>query len=197
MIPPSNLRSERSLVEERAVNERYRLELHRWLQDQMARVRGQPASRSQFWTNPGSRVQHLDNAEGPLVGRVALDAADEHLGDGFYVGPRNLTWDGQFVLSWAAPMCSLFYAGPDARDVLASDVVARRTFVVELDDIVAYVDEIDRDDAGADPFAQRSERRRLSVPSPPVPERREPPTKPATVGSPPPRSNPSAAGTQG
>lgn len=168
------------LDDERAVNERYL----RLLREHAARWAGidasRPTTRNQQWTSPAAG-QGSEIAITPVVGRVALDGDDELLGGGFYIGAHHIEWDGVQVVSWAAPIASLFYRGTDADDPLAGDVMARRTFLSRSDDLVAYVDEFDRPTFGPDPFAQRG-RRRLVVPAPPgrpVPVHHTPAAPPA------------------
>ncbi len=153
------------LAGERAVNEQYL----RRLRDARARwatVAGsQVTTRNQQWTRPNV-ARGTEFPVTPIVGRVALDGDDELLGGDFYIGARHTEWSGVQVVSWAAPVASLFYRGTEADDPLAGGVVARRTFQHQVEDLVGYVDEVERPASGRSPFDTRPARH-LVVPAPP------------------------------
>lgn len=175
-----------ALAEERAVNERYLREA-RDLVARMGKIAvGLPRARNEIWAGTPIKPAVSRDIVAPLVGRVALDADDALLGDGFYIGSWHQEWDGTQVISWVAPVACLFYSGPHAVDPLAPDVAARRTFTSQALDIVDLVDDIDRPEIKR-PFGRRAQRR-LEIPTAPAPAKR-PATRPAPP-PPPPRPSP-------
>lgn len=169
------------LAEERAVNERYLREARDLVQHMKAIAGGLPRARNEIWAGTPIKPAVGRDIVSPLIGRVALDADDPFLGDGFYIGPWHQQWDGTQVISWVAPVACLFYSGPCAPDPLAADVVARRTFTPHVLDIVDLVDDIDRPDYEK-PFSRRG-KRRLDVPRAPTAAPR-PSARPARVQPP-------------
>ena len=73
------------------------------------------------------------------------------------------------VVSWAAPVASLFYQGRRAIDAAANSVVGRRTFVIDHSDIVNYVDDLENEGRNRDDPFSISLSRKLNVPPPPAP----------------------------
>ncbi len=157
------------LEAERAVNELYQRKMRDAIARQERIARGQTTTRNQLWTSPGAPSTMAGLVVTPLVGRVALGVDDSLLGRGFYIGPWHQEWIGAQVVSWAAPVASLFYSGSASSDLLARDVTARRTFVVELESIVGFVDDAEPSCREADPFASGAIT--LTVPVPPSPAR--------------------------
>ena len=107
----------------------------------------------------------------PLVGRVALSTVDEDLGHSFYVGDRyTLLEEGITVVSWAADVARLFFAGRDAQvrgpeSLHPRAVTARRSFKSRGDRLVDFEDDIEPD---ADVDSAFSGTTRLLVPDPPA-----------------------------
>jgi DNA helicase IV len=91
------------------------------------------------------------------------------LAQGFYIGSWHQEWDGVQVVSWAAPVASLFYQGRRAIDAAANSVVGRRTFVIDHSDIVNYVDDLENEGRNRDDPFSISLSRKLNVPPPPAP----------------------------
>jgi DNA helicase II / ATP-dependent DNA helicase PcrA len=118
------------LERERAINELYQ------------RMLNELAKRSPNSGNgPLPRVPSF--SVGPIVGRVGLDRIVSLLGQGFYLGPWHQEIGTVQVISWAAPVASLFYDGPRSGDAAAEHVAARRTYVVDYLDIVGFTDDGD------------------------------------------------------
>ena len=160
------------LAAERAVNERYQ----RMLEDLIARqpevARIANTTRNQQWTGTAPRPALGYSVQSPLIGRVAFGDHDEDLESGFYVGSWYQEWEGVYIVSWAAPVAELFYAGRNAHDHRSANVAARRTFVARLLDLVDYVDEMEAGvDSSATPFSTGAQRR-LQIPKAPAPVQR-------------------------
>src|SRR4051794_20018690 len=72
---------------ERAVNERYRVELRRRMEEDNLIVRQVTAqTRSSFWTGSSVQTKKPPDIIQPLIGRVALAIDDDVLGRNFYIG---------------------------------------------------------------------------------------------------------------
>lgn len=155
-----------ALQAERAVNELYQRKMRDSIAGQVRVARERATTRNQLWTNPVIPTPLAQLVLIPLVGRVALAHEDTLLGRGFYIGPWHQEWDRVQVVSWAAPVASLFYSGHSSADSLAGDITARRTFMIHHDDLVGYVDELERTGDDGDPFAPTSAR--LAIPAPPA-----------------------------
>lgn len=155
-----------ALAAERSLNERYIAALRERAGRTVIRV---AAPRNTIWTDSVDRGQPPNVAVLPLAGRVGFAVDDPDLGRGFYIGSED-GWvqeiDDNLIVSWAAPVARLFYAGPLASDVLANHVVVRRTFTAERLDIVSFVDDEDGD-AGllGHPFTSVAQRP-LAIPTP-------------------------------
>ena len=91
----------------------------------------------------------------PLIGRVALNQADPDLGKSFYIGSGYLEAVGMVVVKWLAPMARLFYQGVDASVDIADHLIARRTFLQRLDDIVDFEDAVEPEVEGIPLIASR------------------------------------------
>ena len=155
-----------ALQYERAVNERYQRELRDMIDSHARIVRSRSTTRNQQWTDPSGPTPIPAAVVGPLAGRVALGVDDDMVPSDFYIGPWHQEWGHVFVVSWAAPVASLFYSGHNSNDPLAGEVTARRTFVAERSDIVAIVDEVEPAGLGHDPFAKANQRRLIVPPAP-------------------------------
>ena len=164
-----------ALQAERAVNELYQRKMRDSIAGQVRVARERATTRNQLWTNPVIPTPLAQLVLTPLVGRVALAHVDALLGQGFYIGPWHQQWDRVQVVSWAAPVASLFYSGPSSADPLAGDITARRTFMIHHDDLVGYVDELERTGDDDDPFAPTSAR--LAIPTPPAAAAAKTPTE--------------------
>ena len=155
-----------ALQYERAVNERYQRELRDMIDSHARIVRSRSTTRNQQWTDPSGPTPIPAAVVGPLAGRVALGVDDDMVPSDFYIGPWHQEWGHVFVVSWAAPVASLFYSGHNSNDPLAGEVTARRTFVSDRSDIVAIVDEVEPAGLGHDPFAKANQRRLIVPPAP-------------------------------
>jgi DNA helicase IV len=174
VISPSTNEGERRAVidEEHAINERYLRAMADALAKQR-RIAGEATRpQNEIWTNPTANQPQTPIARatiGPLVGRVAFDREVRMLAQGFYIGSWHQEWDGVQVVSWAAPVASLFYQGRRAIDAAANSVVGRRTFVIDHSDIVNYVDDLENEGRNRDDPFSISLSRKLNVPPPPAP----------------------------
>ena len=153
---------------ERAVNEQYRKEITRLLTEQPHLVRHIALLQSQHWTNSSlPRPGIARGATAAVIGRVALEDGHPYSGmldQTFYIAGRHVKQDGFEAVNWAAPIASLYFEGRSSGHEIASSVTGRRTFVLRLNDLVDYSDEIE---AGAvDPFEGRA--RALEVPEAPL-----------------------------
>jgi hypothetical protein len=170
----------RVLDAERSVNEQYREEIQRKLDEQPGLFRQIGVIQSHHWTRSDLPNPSLDRrAITAVIGRVALE--DDHpdsaiLGQNFYIAGWRLEMDGFETINWAAPIASLFFKGSKSEDALASYLLGRRTFVLQLDDIVDFEDEVESE--GIEPFAAKG--RSLEVPE--APTRRRPPTGQSATG---------------
>ena len=170
MTTPEAVDRQAVLDAERAVNEQYLRAMNDLIERAPEVVRQVSVTQSAIW---GSKLPSAGIGRGamsPIIGRVALAGEDEDLGDSFYIaGWRQELPDIQAV-SWAAPVAKLFFQGNDSNyNLLDHPVTGRRTFVLRLDDLIDYQDDVEAD--GQDPFAGRE--RRLEVPA--GPKRRERP----------------------
>jgi len=147
---------EATLATERAVNELYLSQMAEAVRRQVKAAKEVPLPRNNQWTSPGSesKIPIRKIEVDPLIGRVALDVDDALLGSGFYIGSWHQEIGDTQVVSWAAPVATLFYLGRSSGDVLASEVEGRRTFVTETVQIVDFVDDLEETGTGSeDPFA--------------------------------------------
>ncbi len=173
-----------ALHAERAVNEQYMKEIERLLAEQPHLVKQIDIIQSQQWTTASLPRPGIDRrATAAVIGRVALEKGhpySDDLGQTFYIAGRHVKKDGFETVNWAAPIASLFFEGRSSEYPIASAVTGRRTFVLRLDDIVDYSDEIE---AGvADPF--KGQQRALEIPA--APTRRRPTVRPTEEAQPPP-----------
>ena len=150
----------RHLALERAINQQYMEKLKNRIKQ--AKVSGQqaegPANRN--FANPGSagKVPLAGAHVEPLLGRVAVKEHDDLLGEGFYVGSWEETLDSTFVISYAAPVASLFFLGTDSPDPAAPFLMAIRTFEQKGDDLTHLVDEYVGGVVEVDPFETHRQR---------------------------------------
>lgn len=148
------------LQQERAVNHQYE---HR-LDEQRVAAAGLSGvvdrTRNSVWTNPtGAGSTPIRDLEiEPLFGRVVLEEGDPALGRGFYVGSWFTELDATYVVSWAAGVAQLFFAGVNSDDEAADKVVGRRTFVRKSADITDFVDDVEETATTADPFVLQAAR---------------------------------------
>jgi hypothetical protein len=170
------------LAAERAVNERYLQEMRQLVDRQGGITTRAARTRNEVWVGTPVATPVARAVVEALYGRVALSVDDVLLSTGFYIGCWHQEWNGVQVVSWAAPVASLFYEGPASDDVLADDVVARRTFVRRGDDLVDFVDDIDRPGTVA-PFTPT--RASLAVPAAPSVARPRPAARPSAEPVPP------------
>jgi len=162
---------------ERAVNEQYLNELERRLAEQSHLFRQITVVQSHAWTTSSLPRPSIDRgATAAVIGRVALEGdhpCSDMLGQTFYIAGRYVKTDGFEAINWAAPIASLYFEGRSSAHEIASAVTGRRTFVLQLNDLVDYSDEIETD--VADPFAGQAQA--LEVPEPP--KLRRPPIRPS------------------
>lgn len=146
---------------ERAINEQYQQAINQKLAEQPNLIRQVATAQSQIWPTsslPRPKIDH--KATIAIIGRVALD--EDHpesdvLAQTFYVaGWRIEPKDGVAfeTVNWAAPVASLFFEGRSSDDPAASSVAGRRTFVLRLNDLVGFSDEIET--GVSDPFESRA-----------------------------------------
>ena len=173
----------RDIIDEQAVNEEYDTRANRQRRNFLDHRRDVSAPRNALWT--ASRLTSrgsTPNSIEPLIGRVELDYDDPDLSASFYVGSWHTELDHTVVVSWAAEVAGLLFAGRDSswHDPDPRRLLARRTFKHDGAVIVDFDDDIEEE---ADPetvFARQ--RRSLNVPPPP--ERRDPSGEPATTTEP-------------
>lgn len=124
-------------------------------------------ARSSIWIGGSVSVGGPDGQLHPIVGRVAFDSAEHSPVDGeLYIGPYFHELDELTVISWAAPIASLFYKGSSSTDIAASHVAARRTFTTRDTDLTDFADDFAPGFIGT---AFRSTRdKQLRVPTPPA-----------------------------
>ncbi len=178
------------LAAERAVNEQYLREMECRLTEQTRRYKQIAVTRSQRFTSstplqPGSNRGRI----AAVIGRVAL--TDDHpysdeMGQTFYIAGSRLVKDGFETVNWAAPISSLYFEGRSSGHEIASSVTGRRTFVLRLNDLVGYSDELEAGVA-ADPFEGQA--RALEIPEAPI--RRQGTVRPTEEKKP--RQEPEAA----
>ena len=160
------------LASERAINERYRSSAKQWLVETAELAAGFiPLHRSSIWVagtpNKGRPVQELH----PIIGRVAFIDPDTCPVDGdLYVGPYYHSLDDLTVVSWAAPIASLFYEGRNADDPVAHEIGGRRTFTIRQADLTGFADDLEPGH-GQDLFGATG-RAELAVPEAPRPASR-------------------------
>ena len=127
---------------ERNVNRKYqkRINVHQESMRSLERELNQ--LRNTLW-NEGFKFSHTGNLSNLISGRVALSEESDGLNASFYVGPTFVEADDLLVVSFAAPVASLFFRGRQSSDVASSLVEGRRSFVGNKDDIVEYSDDIE------------------------------------------------------
>lgn len=161
---------------ERAVNEQYLQEIERLLREQPDLIKQIAVVQSQHWTTSSLPQPGIDRgATAAVIGRVALEDGHPYsdvMGKTFYVAGWRVEKDGFETVNWAAPIASLYFEGRAADFPIASSLIGRRTFVLRLDDLVDYADELER--GAADPFAAAI--RELQIPA--APPRRRPKPEP-------------------
>lgn len=165
MLRPDESSEDRAaeLIAERAVNERYLAERLRSGKTSRLIQASAVGPRNGQWVGTADGAVPAPVEAGPLAGRVALGAEDPDLGSSFYVGSWHAEFDGVFVVSWAAPVATLFYEGRRATHELARDLLAARSFVTHGEDLIDYDDEmLGQPEPGRSPFA-RTELRLLRV----------------------------------
>ena len=165
---------------ERAVNEQYSREVEALLTKQSHRFKQLAVVQSHLWTSASLPQSRIDRgATDAVMGRVALEEGhpySDSMGSTFYVAGWRIEpkeTDGFETVNWAAPIAGLFFEGRSAGHEIASSVIARRSFVLCLDELIDYSDEIET--GIADPFG--AARRTLEVPA--APRRRPPKVQPA------------------
>lgn len=150
----------RILTRERAVNDQYQKELRELVARQPSLTAMVSTTRNERWAGGGPRAPIPADLRGSIVGRVGLKKKHPDLGTTFYIS----VWRSEFgdpevqVVSWAAPVASLFYGGRNPRDATDYSVIGRRTFVTKDVDILDFVDDIEAPatDVG-DPFGDAIE----------------------------------------
>jgi DNA helicase-2/ATP-dependent DNA helicase PcrA len=155
------------LQSERAVNETYRSKTRRYLDDlrrTVGRITALPANA--FWSSGSARTATPSGDLHPIVGRVGFDPIEDCPVEGdLYVGPYFQELDGFTVVSWSAPVASLFFEGRRSSDVAARSVAGMRTFMTKQDEIVDFDDRLERG-VSKSPF-DGPRRGGLDVPLPP------------------------------
>lgn len=159
---------------ERAINEQYQQAINQKLAEQPNLFRQVATAQSQIWTTSSLPRPKIDRtATIAIIGRVALDEdhpESDALAQTFYVaGWRIEPKDGVAfeTVNWAAPVASLFFEGRSSDDPAASSVAGRRTFVLRLNDLVGFSDEIET--GVSYPFENRAPD--LEIPAAPVSHR--------------------------
>ena len=168
---------------ERAVNEQYLNEIKRLLAEQPHLVRQIALVQSHYWTTSSLPRPGVDRgATAAVIGRVALEDGHPYsdmMDQTFYIAGRYVKKDGFETVNWAAPIASLYFEGCSSGHEIASSVTGRRTFVLRLDDLVDYSDEIET--GVADPF--EGQVRALEIPEAPM--RRQQTVRPTEEAKPP------------
>ena len=98
--------------------------------------------RNTLWSN-GFRRSDTGNLSRLISGRVALAEESDGLPASFYVGPVHVQTEELLVVSFAAPVASLFFRGRQSSDRASTLVEGRRSFVGNNDDIIDYSDDIE------------------------------------------------------
>ena len=169
---------------ERAVNEQYIDEIERLLKAQPDLIKQISVMQSQQWTTSDLPKPGIDH------GRDLGRDRPRRLGG----GPPVLRCHGSNVLrrrlagrkgrirnrELGRPIASLFFEGKSAKFEIASSVLGRRTFVLRLDDLVDFQDEVEA--SGASPFEVAA--RTLDIPSAPTRRKRSAEPAPADAPSP-------------
>jgi DNA helicase-2/ATP-dependent DNA helicase PcrA len=152
---------------ERAVNEQYLQEIERLLAEQPHLMKQISIVQSQQWTTSSLPRPGIDRgATAAVIGRVALNEDHPYsdtIGHTFYIAGWRVEKDGFETVNWAAPIASLYFEGRASEFPIASSVVGRRTFVLRLDDLVDYSDELES--GVEDPFTGRA--RDFQIPTAP------------------------------
>lgn len=184
---------------ERAVNEQYIDEIERLLKAQPDLIKQISVLQSQQWTTSDLPRPGIDrSATSAVIGRVALEDGHPYsdvMGRTFYVAGWRVEKDGFETVNWAAPIASLFFEGKSAQFEIASSVLGRRTFVLRLDDLVDFQDEVET--SGTSPFdvaartldiptaPSRRKRSAEPAPQPPTPSDQDAPAEAEAEASPP------------
>lgn len=167
MSSPSSADKKAVLDTERAVNEQYIRLMEEKLEKQPSLIKEISVMQSQHWTTAGLPRPGLDpGALSAVIGRVALEddhSLDDHVRDSIYIAGWRIETDEFETVNWAAPIASIFFEGRDAPYELASSVLARRTFVLRLGDLVDFHDDVE--EVGTQPFERV--RRKLEIPAAP------------------------------
>jgi hypothetical protein len=157
---------------ERAINEEYMRAVGRLLKEQPDIIKQIAIVQSQRWTTSALPRVGIDaNAVSAVIGRVALEKGHpfaDSLGDSFYIAGWRIEKDDFETVNWAAPIASLFFEGRASEYELAPSLIGRRTFVLRLQDLLDYHDEVET--PGGAPFDRT--RRQLAVPAAPTRRRR-------------------------
>ena len=127
---------------ERNVNREYRKALRDRSEHDKAVNRVLAAEQRSLW-NKGFQFSETGNTDDLIAGRVALAEESDGLGPCFYVGPTHIEAEGLLVVSFTAPVASLFFKGRQSPDQASSLVDGRRSFVAGVDDITDYSDDLE------------------------------------------------------
>ena len=96
----------------------------------------------QLW-NEGFKVSASVETTNVIAGRVSLVDGTDGLPPDFYVGPAYVEVDDLLIVSFAAPVASLFFKGRDSSDRDSSRLQGRRSFVAQGTDLVDYSDDLE------------------------------------------------------
>jgi len=181
---------EAELEKERGVNETYMFELNAAIKRDAGIIRlvSSLQAKLQFLGHTARR------GRGPVIepfaGRVVLSAADEVLGQSFYIGSYRLDRGDLQVISIGAPMARLFYLGSNAEVDIVDLLAGRRTFDRTLNSLDDFEDDIE---PGHPPNAfEITPASKSSVESPPAK-----PSRPTVARPPSPITRPAPAPTHG
>lgn len=174
------------LDSERSINEQYRREVDRLLGEQPNLNKQIALVQSQRWTTTALPQPGIDlGATAAVIGRVALTPDhpyagedDGDLGTTFYIASWRVKQEAYETVNWAAPVAGLYFKGRESELELAPYLTGRRTFVLHLEDLVDYSDDLE--DGTTDPFVASP--RNLQIPA--APKRHRPTPTPSGVDRP-------------
>lgn len=149
------MKSQEELDYERNVNREYQKSLLERNEKNKEREREINVQNRSLW-NSGFKFTNTGNLSELIAGRVSLETESDGLPANFYIGPVFIENDDLFVISFAAPVASLFYDGKNSGDEASSLLDGRRTFVANGNDLIDYSDDIEAGKSSSDVFPRTS-----------------------------------------
>lgn len=149
------MNNQEELDYERNINREYQKSLSDRTEKNKEREREINVQNRSLW-NSGFKFTNTGNLTDLIAGRVSLEDESDGLPANFYVGPVFIENGDLFVVSFAAPVASLFYDGRNSDDAASSLLEGRRTFVASGNDLVDYSDDIDANRPASEVFPRIS-----------------------------------------